>query len=143
MARARRTAYPGAFYHGTCRGNEQGPIFRNDRDRHTFLNRLPVSLAQYQVQYVTSRGALVVGSGKERTTTLVSLEGPARSFTFPSDSVERIFFVLLEPDFLYNTFDLKFYRTQPPLQRTALPASLALLPFIQRPTRHYHAIRIK
>lgn len=49
MARALRIAYPGAFYHVTCRGNEQRVIFRDDQDRETFLGRLQVSLRDYQV----------------------------------------------------------------------------------------------
>ncbi len=49
MARALRIEYPGAFYHVTCRGNEQKPIFRDDHDRTIFLNRLQISINDYQV----------------------------------------------------------------------------------------------
>ena len=49
MARALRLAYAGAFYHVTCRGNEQQPIFRDALDRKAFLGRLGVSLETYQV----------------------------------------------------------------------------------------------
>lgn len=50
MARALRIAYPGAFYHVTCRGNEQRAIFRDEQDRVSFLDRLQLSLRDYQVQ---------------------------------------------------------------------------------------------
>jgi len=40
MSRPLRLAYPGAFYHVTCRGNAQQRIVRDDRDRQAFLNRL-------------------------------------------------------------------------------------------------------
>jgi putative transposase len=37
MARPLRIEFPGAVYHVTSRGNEKRPIFKNDRDRKTFL----------------------------------------------------------------------------------------------------------
>jgi len=40
MARPLRIQYPGAFYHITCRGNEQKDIFMNDNDRTKFLRFL-------------------------------------------------------------------------------------------------------
>lgn len=40
MARPLRIEFPLALYHVTCRGNERRPIFRNDRDRKTFLHLL-------------------------------------------------------------------------------------------------------
>ncbi len=49
-------------------------------------------------------------------------------------------FRLLDPTFLYNVADLKFYRLQSPLQRTALPAKLADVP--GNPVGDYHAIRV-
>ena len=49
MARALRIEYPGAFYHVTCRGNARKSIFRDDQDRKIFLNRLSISLDNYQV----------------------------------------------------------------------------------------------
>jgi putative transposase len=47
MARPIRIEYPGAFYHVTCRGNERKPIFRDDADRHTFLDTLETSLETF------------------------------------------------------------------------------------------------
>jgi REP element-mobilizing transposase RayT len=38
MARPLRIEYPGALYHVTSRGNAKQKIFRNDRDRKTFLD---------------------------------------------------------------------------------------------------------
>jgi len=43
MIRALRIQYPGAFYHGTCRGNEQRDIVLNKEDREVFLERLALS----------------------------------------------------------------------------------------------------
>jgi putative transposase len=40
MARPLRIEYPGAVYHITSRGNEQKPIYRDDRDRDNFLATL-------------------------------------------------------------------------------------------------------
>jgi REP element-mobilizing transposase RayT len=40
MARPLRIAYPGAVYHITGRGNEKKDVFRDDRDRETFLDIL-------------------------------------------------------------------------------------------------------
>jgi REP element-mobilizing transposase RayT len=37
MARPLRLEFPGALYHVMSRGNEKSLIFREDRDRHTFL----------------------------------------------------------------------------------------------------------
>ncbi len=40
MARPLRLEHVGALWHVTCRGNEQGAIFRDDRDRQLFLSVL-------------------------------------------------------------------------------------------------------
>ena len=50
MARPLRIQYPGAVYHVTCRGNERRDIFRDDKDRVTFLRFLSQSLNIYSVQ---------------------------------------------------------------------------------------------
>jgi len=49
MARSLRIQYPGAYYHVTCRGNEQKKIFFNDQDYQTFLEKLSLSLDIYNV----------------------------------------------------------------------------------------------
>jgi REP element-mobilizing transposase RayT len=50
MARPLRVQYPNAVYHITCRGNEQKPIFRDDRDRSIFLKKLIESMDIYGVK---------------------------------------------------------------------------------------------
>jgi len=40
LSRPPRLEFPGAVYHVTARGNERRDIFRDDRDRQHFLNRL-------------------------------------------------------------------------------------------------------
>jgi putative transposase len=49
MARPLRIQYPGAVYHVTCRGNERKEIYKDDRDRKTFLEILARSLQIYTV----------------------------------------------------------------------------------------------
>jgi len=50
MARPLRIAYPHAFYHVTCRGNERRAIYRDDQDRLLFLDKLKASLEIYGVK---------------------------------------------------------------------------------------------
>jgi putative transposase len=50
VARPLRIQYPGAVYHVTCRGNERKAIFRDDKDRTTFLDILAHSLNIYTVK---------------------------------------------------------------------------------------------
>ncbi len=50
MARPLSTEYPGAIYHVTCRGNERKEIFRDSRDRKSFLEILTVSQGAYNVE---------------------------------------------------------------------------------------------
>jgi putative transposase len=40
MARRLRVQYPGALYHVMNRGDRREPIFRDDKDRHQFLETL-------------------------------------------------------------------------------------------------------
>ncbi|MBN4053225.1 transposase [bacterium AH-315-L15] len=40
MARPLRIEYPGAIYHVTSRGNDRKPIFKEEEDRHIFLEVL-------------------------------------------------------------------------------------------------------
>ena len=42
MARKARIEYPGAFYHVMARGNRKEAIFRDDKDRLSFLQKLLV-----------------------------------------------------------------------------------------------------
>jgi putative transposase len=41
---------PGGFYHVTCRGNDRRAIYRDDRDRSLFLDKLRSSLINYYVE---------------------------------------------------------------------------------------------
>jgi hypothetical protein len=70
--------------------------------------------------------------------TLFNLEGPLSSTLFTDQFMSE--YVLLDPDFLYNTADFRFYRKRPPLQRTVLPA---LLTSFGGWPRHYHTVRLK
>lgn len=70
---------------------------------------------------------------------VVPLEGPRGPSLFPNEGLGDSF-ALLAPTFLYNVGDLKFYRSTPPLQRTALPAPLVEVP--GNPVGDYHAIRL-
>jgi putative transposase len=47
MSRPLRIQYPGAVYHVTCRGNERRDIFRDDKDRESFLEILAGSRPIY------------------------------------------------------------------------------------------------
>jgi len=40
MARPLRVDYPHGYYHVTCRGNDRRDIFKDDRDRSAFLEKL-------------------------------------------------------------------------------------------------------
>ena len=48
MARPLRIEFPFALYHVTSRGNERRPIFRNDRDRKTFLHLLGMAAVHFR-----------------------------------------------------------------------------------------------
>jgi putative transposase len=50
VARPLRIQYSGAVYHVTCRGNERKEIFKDDRDRETFLEILTRSSRSYNIK---------------------------------------------------------------------------------------------
>lgn len=50
MSRPLRIQYPNAYYHVTCRGNEQRKIFRDAEDRIEFFRLLARSAGIYKVQ---------------------------------------------------------------------------------------------
>jgi len=50
MTRPLRIQYPDAFYHVTCRGNEQREIFRDKEDREVFFRLLARSLDIFDVK---------------------------------------------------------------------------------------------
>ena len=47
MARQLRLEHPGAVWHITSRGNERKDIFRDDKDRETFLGLLTEAVAVF------------------------------------------------------------------------------------------------
>ncbi len=49
MARPMRIEYEGAVYHVTSRGNERRTVFRNDKDRKTFLDVLKQVNTRYNI----------------------------------------------------------------------------------------------
>ncbi len=73
------------------------------------------------------------------STSLVSLDGSRTPVVFPDVNLSGSF-RMLEPSYLYNVADRKFYRLAPPLQQTALPAKLFEL--ADNPIGEYHAIRV-
>src|SRR3989337_2870238 len=48
MARPLRIEYPGAIYHITSRGNARQPIYKDDKDRETFLELLRSVVKRYR-----------------------------------------------------------------------------------------------
>ena len=53
MSRPLRIQYPDAYYHVTCRGNEQREIFRNSEDRKVFFRLLARSLDVFEVRLLS------------------------------------------------------------------------------------------
>jgi REP element-mobilizing transposase RayT len=53
MSRPLRIQYPDAYYHVTCRGNEQLEIFRNSEDRKVFFRLLARSLDVFEVRLLS------------------------------------------------------------------------------------------
>jgi len=95
------------------------------------------------------------GLGRRASTSAVLVSyshasGPAGTFVVGLDegAVESFFadedlaadFALLPPARLYSVRDFRFYRGEPPLQPTPLPARLSTLP--ANPLGDYHAIRV-
>lgn len=67
MARPLRILIPGGHYHVTCRGNERKAIFKDDRDRSLFVDKLQGSLVTYQVNlhaYVLMTNHLMLSTPK-------------------------------------------------------------------------------
>ncbi len=85
--------------------------------------------------------AMLFNAGESFThgdTYLVRLDTPeAAAVVFPGTNLADEF-TLLDPAYLYNVDDMKFYRLQAPLQATALPASLQ--PVEGHPAGSYHIV---
>jgi hypothetical protein len=119
-------------------------VWRPERGTAEVRQELPVA-DFYTLGSVSAGAALVqafdfLSFPPTFNTTLARLEGPAAAVLFPGLRLDN--FVLLDPDFLYNTSDFKFYQRQPPLQRTALPAKLAPLNSGFNPVGAYHVVRL-
>ncbi|HLC41553.1 MAG TPA: hypothetical protein VJO34_07990, partial [Methylomirabilota bacterium] len=97
----------------------------------------PIGENEHLLGSVTGTTAMVFAP--EARSFLIPLAGPQPPIFFPNDLSTS--FTLLEPSHLYNTNDLKFYRLQPPLQRTPLPAKLAEVPG-GNPFGDFHAVRV-
>jgi hypothetical protein len=78
-----------------------------------------------------------VGPHFEPAAFLVPLNEPRPPLAFPGESLWS--FTLLEPNYLFNAEDAKFYRLRAPLRRTALPAPLA---GSADPSGDFHAVRL-
>ena len=89
---------------------------------------------------VTGVAALVIPKpvAFTREFLFVPLEGADAPGFISNDNGDA--FTLLNPRFLYNVGDLKFYRPQSQPQRTVLPAKLVDVP--GSPIGDYHAIRL-
>jgi len=99
------------------------------------------------IQGATSKVALVGSSFdfSDFSDTLVSLEGDIPSRVYPEGLPNETFsapFTVLEPEFLYNTGDTKFYSKQGTPRRTPLPAKLATSSGI-RFNSDFHTISLK
>jgi hypothetical protein len=92
----------------------------------------------------TSRTLLALdlsGEAPGASSLLVPLEGARPPVRFPGEVLPSSF-RLLEPGYLYNVDDLRFYAGRPPLRPTALPARLAEFPDGAHPWGDYHAVRL-
>lgn len=91
-------------------------------------------------QLITAaHGVAVIGGINSPALTAVPLDGNQPATVVPMPLGDVFNFRALSPAFLYNVQDLKFYRYQPGLLKTALPATLAAG---GSATGDYHAIRL-
>lgn len=91
-------------------------------------------------QLITAaRGVAVIGGINSPALTAVPLEGNQPATAFPMTLGNVFNFRALSPAFLYNVQDQKFYRYQPGLLKTALPATLAAG---GSAAGDYHAVRL-
>jgi hypothetical protein len=93
----------------------------------------------YHIKYSDLQGSLVVSSSifGDQTSRLLRLDrGEVVDLDFRDLSPE---FVLLDPTFLYNVNDTRFYRIASPPSQTALPARLQP----GNPVGDYHVVRLK
>ncbi len=70
MARPPRVEFPGTIYHVTARGNDRGAVFRDDRDRQEYLDRIQRYRAKFRFQLLayclmTNHVHLAIRTGDE------------------------------------------------------------------------------
>jgi len=84
MARPPRLEFPGALYHVTARGNDRGAVFRDDRDRKEYLDRIEGYRAKFRFQLLafclmTNHVHLAIRTGDEPLSRIMA--GLQSSFT--------------------------------------------------------------
>ena len=91
-------------------------------------------------QLITAaHGVAVISGFNNPALTAVPLDGNQPATVFPMPLGEVVNFRAINPAFLFNVQNLKFYRYQPDLVKTALPATLAVG---GSATGDYHTIRL-
>ena len=109
--------------------------------RATVRLALPPAFFRDLAPAPTATLAMVVNAGSPfaaADTHVVRLDTPdAPALVFPATNLSADF-ALLDPAYLYNVDDMKFYRLQAPLQATALPTPLQ--PVEGNPGGSYHVV---
>jgi hypothetical protein len=108
------------------------------RARH--LARFPAGLETPSELWAATRDTALVRSRSLGQWVLLALEGDGAPRAF-DDPTYLYDFTLLDPHALYEITSGKFYRAQPPAQRTPLPRTLAAFPGYAV-WADYHAIRL-
>ncbi len=109
-------------------------VWEPQQARARVVADLPVEA--YRLRSASSGVALVTTSRLAPVSHVVPLDGETPSRTFEGDLSAT--FTVLDPTYLYNVTDFRFYR-QAPLQATALPARLAPA---SATGGEFHAIRL-
>jgi hypothetical protein len=116
-----------------------------DPDAHRAAMRFETPASFNGIAHATSSTVILWNdpggfAGDDPGSYIVSLDDTRAPAWFPNTDL-RFDFTLLDPRYLYNTGDLKFYRLTPPLQRTLLPAALS--DAAGNPRGDYHVIRLR
>ncbi|MBI4522525.1 MAG: hypothetical protein HY695_01795 [Deltaproteobacteria bacterium] len=104
--------------------------------QHEFSSR-----AFHTIKSVSRGSALVQSRGLNPATSLIPLQDNNSVNVFPGTMLFS--YIVFEPQFLYNVFDLKFYTKDASLRRTALPAALAPAASASSQDYRYHVIPVK
>jgi hypothetical protein len=123
---------------------EDGYLVVWDPDAQRAAMRLETPGSFHGIAHATSSTVVLwsnpAGASGGPGSYIVSLDDTRAPTLFPQTDL-RFDFVMLDPHYLYNTGDLKFYRLTPPLQRTPLPATLS--DAAGNPRGDYHVIRLR